>query len=346
MRPEWFEAARYRRWGELLDWAKRQPSLELYEFVETMSETIDTKPDRKALKQVLFVLKGKGVSPAPISGAATPLNRLPAGTRALISAGNSVGEFVMCTFLPGAKFDRETRWLLHEPWGYIRTKEVCFRRRDIELALRTCKEGVTTTTGERFQCVEIDPSYAFWRLGQIWARRHKRNEYNHDRAAYARLLELAKNPVPHPALDIPSAKLGRADCLEACRTTPGLMDWMIPINIDTEFVSRIHALRWDSDLTIKERHRLAIEAFEPEFDTYFHDLAFDWYELRLLDHAHVKHALGHFEEASKIQAVREDLSRLGPKSAIVQHAIETTTMMHLAVDFDEVEEDTMYATAA
>ncbi|HMS54641.1 MAG TPA: hypothetical protein PKA27_04510 [Fimbriimonadaceae bacterium] len=341
MRPEWFEAARYRRWGELLDWAKRQPSLELYEFVETVAETIDAKPDRKALKQVLFVLKGKGVGSRDQARQAKTDGQFPQGTRTFITTGTPVGQFVICTLVPGLPHNHLTLWHIHEPWGYIQSSEKLFRKQDTHQAITDLLLGFKDSQRNDIACAEVDPQYAFYRLGQVWANRHKNNVYGHSKAIYNRILNIDRDPVEHPGLLVPSANLSRDACLLACRTLDGIARWIMPFNNDSETISRIHALRWDPELSLRERQILALECFESEIDEFFHDRAYDWYNVRLLDLAYVKYARGHGDEASSVQAIRNDLNRLGPKSAIVQHALEYTAIAKLGTEPDEVEAETL-----
>ena len=129
MRREWADAIKNRRWDELERLAKWEPDQQLCDTIAELERGIAEKPDRKALRKILFMLAKAGFTPVPAESAEVSMapGGIPLAAAFMMSADATGDTPVTYGVESGSRFKWITAYV-HESRGIRRASRPPDRR--------------------------------------------------------------------------------------------------------------------------------------------------------------------------------------------------------------------------
>ena len=291
MRPEYFEAARYRRWHELELYARKRPNQALADMVYELAETIGDKADRKALRKVLWILKQAGFEPAeePSEPKAQPQERLPYRLLgAVMGFPGSHGYQMLIAHVEHSGKSSNLFMEVNDRWGYVVAKETKGDLRLVRAAMDNMIEKANRLA------VEADPTWVISRMAA--SVRNKKPDVPRDvplklPGLWKRIFERTED-LPHPSTKMvptPQTADQRGDLL---LNLEHIQHWRLSLHPGEEVWTAIHAIRWDEDRSQEEREVALIEALIEHKADLFRDEVVQDLSQRQRDAAYILDAAG------------------------------------------------------
>jgi hypothetical protein len=324
MRREWADAIKNRRWDELERLAKWEPDQQLCDTIAEIERGIAEKPDRKALRKILFVLAKAGLSPAPIDSA--EIAEEPAGKpleAAFMMSADASGDTPI-TY--GVEAGNRFKWItayVHQSRGIRRASEESMSlddgRRRIEMLRKS--------SAPPFLSAEIDPGFALWRIRAALAK--NRPGTIPDSIAFWRSAIDRASEVPHPSKALKASKTKPSERAEDVLLMEPTMSWRIELGAATPIMERMYeAQQASKDLGEESQKEKVREAgVEARREVLTDDMISD-HIMRLQDLAFLMNLKGD-EGYGKVLAAAQELEKKGPDSEYAKGLVDKTVVIYV-----------------
>ncbi len=337
MRPEYFEAIRYRRWSELEFYAKKWPEQALADTVYQLAETIGSKPDRKALKRILWILEREGFSGRDYEDRNEPSEKMLRSRK-----------FLMAGICVDFSKDATHFFIMGRRGAEYEVLLVAVRDSDREYHLETLGPGRITGAPNMVKLwesvfpenkCEVDPNYVAGRILEALRTGSPSDTSIKLPSWWQRAFESAE-AVSHPSCEIsvrPMTSSGRQKVLQS---VPLIGNLFIPFYADNEMWTDFHAVRWFSDIDDSQKKAEIHKILMDSLDRVITDDLVEDYEQRLLDTAYILHCQGN-PNAGGVIELAKDFALRRERSDFGQRLLLNTAIS--IVDLPLPDEDDYYS---
>jgi hypothetical protein len=324
MRREWTDAIKNRRWDELERLAKWEPDQQLCDTIAELERGIADKPDRKALRKILFVLAKAGFTPAGIdeetTSEATPAKPLEA---AFMMSADATGDTPITYGLEsGGKF----KWLtayVNEAKGVRRASEDTMSVEDGKKRIELLRKA----SAPPFLSAEIDPAFALSRIKAALAK--NRPGTVPEAIAFWRSTIDRAAEVPHPSMQLKAAKTKPSERAEDVLLMDTTMSWRIELGAATPIMERMYeAQQTAKDLGEDAQKEAVREAgIQARKEVLTTEIIAE-HAMRLRDLAYLMHLKGD-KDFGKVLAAAEELEKKGAESEYAKGLVDKTVVIYV-----------------
>ena len=308
MRREWSSWIKARQWSEFEKLAKVDPSQGLADTVAELELGFPDKPDRRALRKVLYLLSQAGFEPREIEEFAAGMNAViePIQAAFMVSA-DGAGDSVI-TY--GREEKNRVLWLVahvHPRLGVTRAVEDATTLDEAHTRLIRLRNMVPTP----YISAEISVEYALGRLAQsVQITKHMPPVM-----AYWRASLPASVPNSHPADSIKADNLTEEGLIEFVRTYEPFYGWRLEMGALAPSLKKLAEEIPDADGDPDgSKWKKVLE--EAKVDQFTPDVINE-HLIRLNDLAFLLQ-VRRDSNASKVKAIVESLERNGSASSYVE----------------------------
>lgn len=324
MRREWTDAVKNRRWDELERLAKWEPDQQLCDTVAELERGIEDKPDRKALRKILFVLAKAGFAPAPVEElphGTTPESQ-PLEVAFMMSADASGDTPVTYGTRRGGKFKWITAYI-HETKGVRRASEETMA---VEDGIKRA-ETLRKSSAPPFLSAEVDPAFALSRIKAAVAK-NRPGTIPEAIAFWRSAIDRAVES-PHPSKNLKAAKTKPSERAEDVLLMEPTMSWRIELGAATPIMERMYeAQQASKDLEEAAQKEAVREAGVQARKGVLTPEVISDHSMRLRDLAHIMHLKGD-EAFGKVLAAAEELEKKGADSEYAKGLVDKTVVIYV-----------------
>ncbi len=321
MRREWQDAADNRRWDEFERLIKWEPSQELCDTLAKLADGAVDKPDKKALKKLLWILEKEGYRPQETpEPEAEPLPPLRAS---FMMSADVLGDTpITYGYETGGKF----RWLT----AYVHDTAGLRRASDDTMSVEEARQRIEVlqvASKPPFVSAPIDPDFALWRIKRGLAR-NKPGTIPSSIALWRSVIDRAEE-VPHPAdsLNPGEAKIGEDDgnvlLMDATFT------WRLELGAATPLIEAMYQANEtvrDADEETQSK-AVKVAGLEARKRLLTPEVLAE-HTMRLKDLAFLLHQKGDAAYQAVIASLR-DLEKNGPASEYANGLVEKTIVLYM-----------------
>lgn len=322
MRRHWNTWIKTRDWQAFEDEAKRDPSQALADTVGELERGFDEKPDRRALRKVLYLLAQAGFEPTPLDLEAPPEPEPEDAPYAAALLASADGEG--CSWVVyGQQAGDKVLWLeavLHEQDGIVDAAE---GSTPLDQAATTL-ERYRRTPRAPIACGPCPPEYVLWRIARAAGRQKGRAPSVV--AYWGRMLARAGEHA-HPAESLVPAEATEKQRFQLALEALPALPWRLELGAATPLLVDLYEDREAHQERGEEETQTARDAIVAgrRAELFTPDVVAD-HALRLRDLAWITHSRAP-EDASIILATAIDLEARGPESDYARAVLEKTLYM-------------------
>ncbi|MGV3618703.1 MAG: hypothetical protein ACO1SV_25555 [Fimbriimonas sp.] len=320
MRREWSGWIKARQWGEFEKLAKTEPNQALADVVAELERGFPDKPDRKALKKVLFLLAQAGYRPQPIEieEEESSAPEAPFTFGYLVSADGR-GDAVVSY---GMQEGKRVRWLvchINGARGVTDAAEEDFSLDESHLRVKRLMESAP----KPFVSAPIAPELAIGMVADAVAR--TKGTMPPVVAYWRSRLRDVEMP-PHPGETLPREETDE----RARRRVPMMMDatllWRLELGVAAPLLRDLYEAQMDEALSEDEKNERTDAALAAARETAFTPDILRDHEQRLLNLAYVLHLRGE-EGSGTLLNTLDDLRAKGPQSDYAIGMMDKTVVL-------------------
>ncbi|MCO5296716.1 MAG: hypothetical protein M9921_07655 [Fimbriimonadaceae bacterium] len=322
MRREWSAWIKNRDWGAFEAEAKRDPSQILADTVAELERGFDTKPDRRALRKVLYLLLQAGIEPSPIDPVDEEESRDASDTFAAGLLASADGEG--CSWVVyGEQSGDKVLWLetvLHATDGIVDAAE---RTTPVEEA-ETTLERYRHTPRPPIVCGPVPPEYALSRIAGALGRQKGRAPSVV--AYWGKILSRAEE-APHPADSLAAADATEKQRFQLALEVLPALPWRLELGSASPLLVQLYEDREaNKDRGEKETQAARDALVAGRRAALFTQEVVADHALRLRDLAWITHTRAP-EDAAVVLATALDLEARGAESDYARAVMEKTLYM-------------------
>ena len=320
MRREWSGWIKGRQWGELEKLAKTDPSQALTDTVAELELGFPDKPDRRALRKVLFLLSQAGFTPTEFDSHPGPVVDTPPALKAAFMVSPDAGGDRVITY--GLESRGRVAWLIAH-----------FTSRD---GITKAIEDTTTVDESHIRVMrlrklepapgissEVPVEYALERLAQAVSITKSMPPV----MAYWRASLPKEYAATHPADSLPRSLESSLDLRHVISTIRPAAPWRLELG---SLSGALEAFLEEHAKTLTAEQSNDIEwwnvVLRPHREVLFTPEVIEDHRGRLLDVAYLMQLKGEAQVA-EVLAVADDLQANGPDSAYAQWITSKTLLL-------------------
>ena len=320
MRREWTGWIKNRQWDAFEAEAKSDPSQILADTVAELERGFPEKPDRRALRKVLYLLAQAGYEPAEIEIEPEEPTLAARFRRALMVSADMEGSTLVV-------YAEETRgnvlWIdanIHENDGIVSAAETSTPVLDAPGMF----ERVRRTIRSPMVCAEVDPDYALYRIARA-ARRQRRRAPSV--VAYWGSILGRATEVEHPTAALPKPKSTPEQRFQVALEALPALPWRLELGVATPLLMGLYQDRErDPDRTKEELQAARDTLVAAKRAEVFDDAIVADHAMRLRDLAAITTSRAP-DEAGHILSAALDLEKRGAESDYARAVMEKTLFM-------------------
>jgi hypothetical protein len=318
MRREWTGWIKERRWEEFERLAKKDPTQDLADTVAEMERGFPDKPDRKALRKVLFLLRQAGYEPQEIETGDVPAAAgKPFEVGFLVSA-DAAGDSVV-TY--GYEQKGRVRWLV----AHVNGQHGVTRAREEDVTLDEAlaqAERSRASDPAPFVAAEVPAEYALGRIAQAVARTRMGLP---PVVAFWRAALPKEWPGEHPAEALPRDHATEDDRRNAAIATDATLSWRLELGVATPVLEELQRV-YNETRDEEARREATEELIASTRERIFTPEVVEEHAGRLLDLAYLLHLRGH-PGGGILLAAADDLRERGPESDYAKALLDKTVVL-------------------
>ncbi|AIE85292.1 hypothetical protein [Fimbriimonas ginsengisoli] len=324
MRREWSAWIKSRQWNEFEKLAKTDPSQPLADTVAELERGFPDKPDRRALRKVLFLLGQAGYKPQPIEEGETPAAPVPANLPAemgYLASTNGMGETMVCY---GRESGSVFRWLITELDNRGAVVDASEREVPVDqVEERTAAFRTLEAAGMTGAVVPAD--FARARIAEVV----RKSKGLPSTIAYWRSTLDGVEPIPHPADSLPrDAEADPSkDLLWAFDET---MTWRLEFGSMAILVDELGRMETEEGSAGADRNAERYSEAKAKAKALVVDRAvIEDHATRLLDLAYLFHLVKK-PGVGELLAAADDLRARGSESFYADFLVQKTFMLYMS----------------
>lgn len=323
MRREWNDTIKYRRWDEFERLAKWEPDQILCDTIAELERGFTDKPDKKALKKVLWILEKAGFKPAAIEEETVANAPQKLADVCFMMSADARGD-VPITY--GTESNGKFRWLT----AYVHETKGITRASDDSMSLETAPERIQllkTSQVPPYLSGEIDPAFGLWRIKRALAK-NKPGTIPSAIAYWRKAIDPATE-VKHPALTLKPTKTKATERAEDVLLMEPTMSWRIELGAATPILESMYEAQQSNKDTTEEEQKEAVKAagVESRRAVLTSDLIAE-HHMRLLDLAYLMN-IREDERFGKILSSAQELQKLGADSEYAKGLVDKTVVIYV-----------------
>lgn len=319
MRPEYYEAIRYRRWAELEHYAKVRPEQALADTVYQLAETIGDKADRRALKKILWILNNSGFRGGDYEAEPVKAQDKPPASKHYGAAMSISDTHGYVLFLLGTKRGMDVHPIVamtNDRWAFCEARTM----ESVPLVQVAANFRNVVEKSSRL-AAPAPPEYVLHRIARTYRTRRHPKDGAPVPPFWKKLMEAAE-PVEHPSKGISPVKMDDSTRRSFLEGNPHLQKWRLTLPVFDEIWTQIHAVRWNSERADGEKKE-AIASILQSHSKRLYDEAFKDLDERLRDAAFV-FASGGAPDAGRVMDVAHDFELRRERSVFAQWLLDQT----------------------
>lgn len=324
MRREWTDAIKNRRWDELERLAKWEPDQQLCDTIAELERGIAEKPDRKALRRILFVLAKAGFNPSSVDAESTVEQKdsQPLEAAFMMSADATGDTPITYGTERGGKFKWITAYV-NEARGIRRASEESM---SLEDGVKRC-ELLRNASAPPFLSAEVDPAFALSRIKSALAK--NRPGTIPEAVAFWRSVIDRAPDVPHPSHKLKASKTKPSERAEDVLLMDPTMSWRIELGAATPIMERMYEAQQGAKDLDEEAQKAAVReaGVQARKEVLTPDIIAE-HATRLRDLAYLMSLKGD-ETYGKVLATAEELEKLGADSEYAKGLVDKTVVIYV-----------------
>jgi hypothetical protein len=320
MRREWAGLIKNRQWDEFEAMAKKDPNQLLCDTVAELERGFTEKPDRRALKKILYLLEQAGYSPQEIEEHQEPQPERQRFEAGFMMSSDARGDTPI-TY--GFEEKGRVRWLtayVNEGTGITNASEEDMTPDEAEARLRQLR----TASAKPYVSSEIPAEYALSRL----ARALKRHAGPTPMAiAYWRTILSQAAEMPHPSDQLKATETTETERKQSTVLLDSTLMWRLELGLAMPLMQELYEAEQRGEGADEDARRERTQAiFADARKQLFTETVIADHLMRLRDLAYLIHLHGGPETGLLLSAA-QDLEGRGPDSDYARGLLDKTVVL-------------------
>jgi len=320
MRREWSGWIRNRQWGEFEKLAKVEPSQALADTVAELELGFPEKPDRRALRKVLYLLSQAGFEPREIDVETVTAKPAAAIERAFMVSPDGVGDVVI-TYCHEER--GRVAWLVTHLTSRLGVTSAIEETTTIDDAIVRLMRYQTYAPAP-FICSEIPVDFALTRLSKAVSITKSLPPV----MAYWRALLPKEVAYEHPSAALARTTIDDQVLREFMANEEAMYGWRLELGTLAPLINEMHEQQADIDPGSPSNADRWLPIFESARRQFFSEAVIEDHRIRLLDLAYLMHLKGNLT-ASTVLCLADNLQEVGPDSLYARHILNDSLAMYV-----------------